>query len=126
MKRNYFLGRIGFVFLLGAGIIAGCTKESLQEGTISSQGVSDTTNTIGISGNSYSRPDHWVGKNFPITWVNRDSRTHSVTADNGSWTSGPMQPGTSYTRAFSEVGSYSYHDDFSTARGTINVFGRDE
>jgi hypothetical protein len=24
------------------------------------------------------------------------------------------------------VGAYGYHDDYSGARGTINVFGRDE
>jgi plastocyanin len=126
MKRNYKRGRTILAALITLGLAAGCSKESVQDGPISSQGVSDTTNTIGISGNSYSKPDHWVGKNFQVTWVNRDSRTHSVTADNGTWSSGPMQPGTSYTRSFGEIGSYSYHDDYSTARGNINVFGRDE
>ncbi len=112
--------------LLALGIMQGCSKESLQDGPISSQGVSDTTNTIGIRANSYSKPDHWIGRNFPVTWVNRDSKVHTVTADNGSWNSGPMEPGTSYTRSFSEVGSFSYHDEFSSARATINVFGRVE
>jgi len=125
MKKNNLIsvGIAGFFALM---ISTGCTKEATQDGPISSQGVSDTTNTIGILDGRYSRPDHWVGKSFPVTWVNRDNKTHSVTADNGSWSSGPMQPGTSYTRAFSEVGSYSYHDDYSAAKGTINVFGRDE
>jgi hypothetical protein len=125
MKKNHMLVAAS-IFIASVSMMVGCSKDQLQDGPISSQGVSDTTNTIGIEGDRFSKPDHWVGKNFPVTWVNRDSRVHSVTADNGSWSSGPMQPGTSYTRAFSEVGSYGYHDDFSAARGTLNVFGRDE
>lgn len=123
--KKHLLFVAGGLALLSLGIFTGCTKESLQEGTISSQGISDTTNVIGITGNRFSKPDHWVGRNFPVTWVNRDNQLHSVTADDGSWSSGPMQPGTSYTRSFSDIGSYGYHDDFSTARGTLNVFGRE-
>ena len=126
MKVRSFTGRIIGGALLALLITQGCSKESVQDGPISTQGVSDTTNTIGISGNSFSKPDHWVGRNIPVTWVNRDNVVHSVTADNGNWTSGPMQPGTSYTRSFSEIGSFSYHDEFSAARAAINVFGRDE
>lgn len=123
-KINLIRGGIAGFFALM--IYAGCSKDAAQDGPISSQGVSDTTNTIGILDGRYSSADHWVGKNFPVTWVNRDNKAHSVSADNGSWSSGLMQPGTSYTRAFSDVGSYSYHDDYSAAKGTINVFGRDE
>jgi plastocyanin len=122
--------KIEIIKIFCAGLIAamflfGCAKDVGTDGSISSQGVGDTTNTIGILSNSYSKPDHWVGRNYPVTWVNRDNKVHTVTADDGSWDSGPMQPGTSFTRAFSEIGSYSYHDAFSPARGVLNVFGRD-
>ena len=126
MNGRHLTGGTILAAILALAISQGCSKEPLQDGPISSQGVSDTTNTIGISGNSYSKPDHWVGRNFPVTWVNRDNRVHTAAADDGSWNSGPMEPGTSFTRGFSEVGSFSYHDEFSTARATLNVFGRVE
>ena len=118
--------KAGFAGIFAVMVTMGCSKDQLQDGNISPQGVSDTTNTIGILGDRYSKPDHWVGRNFPVTWVNRDNKVHTVTADDGTWGSGPLQPGTSYTRSFSEVGSYAYHDENSPARGTVNVFGRDE
>ena len=124
--KHLNLIKAGMAAFIALMVSFGCSKDQLQEGTISSVGTADTTNTIGITSDRYSKPDHWVGRNFPVTWVNRDSRTHSVTADDGTWSSGPMQPGTSYTRSFSQTGSYSYHDDFSSARANLNVFGRDE
>ena len=126
MKRKSLSTGVLIGAVLTMVVSQSCTKSALQDGPLASQGVSDTTNTIGITGNSYSKPDHWVGKNIPVTWVNRDNKVHTVTADNGSWSSGPMEPGTSYTKSFSETGSYSYHDEFSTARAAINVFGREE
>ena len=126
MKKNFYFLKTCLVAAFAIAISEGCSREAVQDGPISTLGTTDTTNTIGILSDRFSRPDHWIGRNYPVTWVNRDNKVHSVTADNGSWSSGPMQPGTSYTRAFGEVGAYGYHDDYSAARGTINVFGRDE
>lgn len=44
-----------------------------------------------------------------VLWVNRDPLEHTVTADDGSWTSPLLGEGGRYRRAFSQPGRYTYH-----------------
>lgn len=44
-----------------------------------------------------------------ITWTNADVPTHSVVADDGSFSSGDLVKGASYTYQFKTAGNYSYH-----------------
>jgi hypothetical protein len=58
-----------------------------------------------------------------VTWINRGQIIHTATADNGSFDSGIVNPGGSYSARFSQPGTISYkciiHPD--TMRGTIVV-----
>ncbi|MFN8472841.1 MAG: cupredoxin domain-containing protein [Anaerolineae bacterium] len=47
-----------------------------------------------------------------VSWVNQDSRDHTVAAVDGSWASGLVQPGAAYDRVFSRPGVYAYRSDF--------------
>lgn len=44
-----------------------------------------------------------------VTWVNRDPLEHTVTADDGSWTSPLLGGGGRYRRTFSQPGRYTFH-----------------
>jgi plastocyanin len=44
-----------------------------------------------------------------VTWTNDSVRTHTVTADDGSFDSGRLVPDTTYTRTFATVGDTPYH-----------------
>ncbi|MDP3911419.1 MAG: cupredoxin family copper-binding protein [Gemmatimonadales bacterium] len=44
-----------------------------------------------------------------IAWTNHDQVLHTVTADDGSWDSGPIEPGATWRRTFERAGDYSYH-----------------
>ena len=44
-----------------------------------------------------------------VTWINRDAVAHTVTADNGSFASGNLQPGGSFSFTFTRPGTYAYH-----------------
>jgi len=44
-----------------------------------------------------------------ILWVNGDNMVHTVTADDGSFDSGDLQPGSSFGFTFSIVGPHPYH-----------------
>jgi plastocyanin len=44
-----------------------------------------------------------------VRWVNQDQVQHSVTADNGAFDSGLIEPGRSYERVFERPGDFAYH-----------------
>jgi plastocyanin len=44
-----------------------------------------------------------------VEWVNRDPIEHTVTADDGSWTSAMMGDGQRFRRTFEQPGRYPYH-----------------
>ena len=50
-----------------------------------------------------------VGVNNTVTWVNDDSAPHTVTANDGSFSSGDMRSGAKYTHTFTTPGTYSYN-----------------
>ena len=63
-----------------------------------------------------------IGKNNTITWVNDDDVPHTVTADNGSFNSGNLNPGDSWTQTFTQPGTYTYHCNYHPwMRGTVIV-----
>ena len=104
-----------------------CKKDNIPGNSISARSETDpATNIIGITNNGYTKPDHWSGKDQPVTWINNDNKSHSVTADDASFDSGPIAPGGSYTKEFSRPGVYTYHDNFSGAKATISIFGRED
>jgi plastocyanin len=50
-----------------------------------------------------------IGINNTVTWKNGDSTMHTVTADNGAFNSGLLNPGSSFSFTFTKSGTYSYH-----------------
>ncbi|MDG7006880.1 MAG: cupredoxin domain-containing protein [Nitrososphaerota archaeon] len=50
-----------------------------------------------------------IGVNNTVTWVNNDDVPHTVTASDGSFNSGDMNAGQSWTYAFATPGTYSYY-----------------
>ncbi len=44
-----------------------------------------------------------------VTWVNRDGVAHTVSADDGSWGSGNLAQGATYSHTFDKPGTYTYH-----------------
>ena len=45
----------------------------------------------------------------PVAWINDDNLVHRVTADDGSFDSGDMQPGATFSRTFNMPGTFPYH-----------------
>ncbi len=58
-----------------------------------------------------------------VRWINDDQVQHSVTADDGSFESGLIEPGRSFERVFDRPGDYGYHctpHPFMTARVLVS------
>ena len=47
-----------------------------------------------------------------VTWTNHDTAPHTVTADDGSYDSGMLRTGNTWSRTFTTPGTYRYHCDF--------------
>ncbi len=63
-----------------------------------------------------------IGQNNTVTFVNKDSAPHTVTADDGSFNSGNMNPGASWTYTFSTAGTFTYHCNYHPwMKGTVVV-----
>jgi len=44
-----------------------------------------------------------------VRWTNNDQLVHTITADDGSWDSGPIEPGATWSHAFTQAGTYAFH-----------------
>jgi plastocyanin len=50
-----------------------------------------------------------IGVNNTVTWTNNDSTVHSITANDQSFDSGPLNAGQIYVHQFTTPGTYQYH-----------------
>ena len=63
-----------------------------------------------------------LGVNNTITWVNNDNAPHTVTATDGSFNSGNLNAGQSWTHTFNSPGTYSYYCSYHPwMKGTVIV-----
>ena len=68
-----------------------------------------------ILGNSLT-----IDPNDMVTWHNTGLQSHTITADNNSFTSGVLLPGARYSQVFVQPGTYPYYE---TLRGGPNGVG---
>ncbi len=65
-----------------------------------------------------------VAPGTTVTWVNDGEEPHTSTADDGTWDSGTLQPGESFSFTFDEPGIFRYvcrHHGLAGMTGTITV-----
>ncbi len=62
-----------------------------------------------------------------VTWTNTGSRPHTVTADDGSFDSGRLDPGEQFSQTFDQPGTFTYHCGFHPEmQGSIVVAEQQE
>ncbi len=58
-----------------------------------------------------------VAAGTEVTWKNSDAMVHTVTADDGSFDSGNMDAGATWSYTFGTPGTYTYHCTPHAAKG---------
>ena len=67
------------------------------------------SNTVSIKNMAFLPASLSVTSGTTVTWVNNDGIAHTVTADDGTFDSGSIAPGNSFTHTFNSVVTVNYH-----------------
>lgn len=107
------VGMIGYLVVLPNAAFAQTTTTTSGTSTPagSAVSVSIVQGAVSPPSRGYS-PDNLtlvIGVNNTVTWTNNDSSIHTVTANDGSFDSGYLNPGDSFTHTFTTAGVYEYH-----------------
>jgi plastocyanin len=79
-------------------------------------------NTVSIASFSFQPAELTVAVGTTVTWTNNDSASHTVTADDGSFKSGTLGNGATFSQTFATPGTFAYHCAIhSSMKGTITV-----
>ena len=104
MRRLSYLVALSFLALLLFVSTAGARQNQATMGQ-------STPNTWSVSiEDFYFEPANAaVQPGDTITWINEGAHPHTVTADDGSFDSGTLQPGQSFSWTFQAPGAVTYH-----------------
>ena len=90
---------VGFLFL-------SCSKNN--DDMVDDPAVSND-NKVYMKNSTFSPVSLGIAVGGTVTWINDDNLIHTVTADDGSFNSGDMQPGATFKRTFNIPGTFPYH-----------------
>src|SRR5436190_24184837 len=107
VHKNNFMKKLNSLkYLLSVLIISmvifACNKSNTSMST-------GNPNTVSVKNMAFSPASLSVTSGTTVTWVNNDEIAHTVTADDGTFDSGSIAPGNSFTHTFSSVGTVNYH-----------------
>jgi plastocyanin len=78
--------------------------------------------TVSIASFSFQPAALTVSVGTTVTWTNNDTASHTVTADDGSFKSGTLGKGVTFSQTFATAGTFAYHCAFhSSMTATITV-----
>ncbi len=113
MKRVALLVGLLMLLILPVGLVATAHRAEAQMGT-----------AVSISNFSFQPAAITVAAGTTVTWTNFDGAPHTVSADNGSFDSGTIGSGGSYSLTFTAPGTYTYHCNIHPSMtGVVYVSG---
>ena len=118
MKKNILLRSMGMLMIAALGFMS-CSKS--DDATAAATNTPGST-TVVMKGMKFNPFEMRVTTGAVVNWVNADTTVYSVTADDGSFESGDIPAGGSYSRTFSAPGTYNYHSRHGfEMKGTVIV-----
>ena len=109
--------------LAAAGLLA-VVAPLVGLGVVRPTAVRAATHVVSITDGAFSPATLTIAAGDTVTWRNDDDRPHTVTAGDGSFDSGNLDPGQTFTMTFASARSVgyvcAYHDDM-TATLTVGA-----
>lgn len=105
--------------------VAACGSGSSDTGAGSEPvTISDKSTTVVLQNLSFNPKTIAVQTGTTVTWSNSDTLTHTVTASNGAFDSGRLDPGKNFGYTFNSPGTYDYACTIHpTMKGQVIVSG---
>lgn len=118
IRASIARGRV-FALVLCASLLAGSAVAS--NAAAQSQSATNDQN-VSISRFAFSPPEQWLLGGKSIIWTNNDPVDHDVAAVDGSWDSGTIASGATFSHEFDSTGDVSYVDTlYPGMAGVIHV-----
>jgi len=97
--------------IIAVAAVAGCGKTGTGNVNSVTPAVVQpaTTANVSISGYAFHPKTLKIEVGTTVKWTNKQNITHTVTANNGSFNSGNLAPGHSFSHKFKKVGKFPYH-----------------
>ena len=93
-------------------------------GLVLAASASAATSAVQIKSTGFAPATVSINQDDSVKWTNTDTKNHQVVANDGTFASGILAPGKSYTHAFGSGGTFRYHDGLHpTLKGTVSVKG---
>jgi plastocyanin len=106
MRRLYYLVALSILALLVFVPVAGAWQNQ-QQGAMGNSNPNAWS--VSIEDFYFEPSEAAIQPGDTITWTNEGNTPHTVTADDGSFDSGTLQPGESFSRTFQNPGMVTYH-----------------
>ena len=81
----------------------------MPQSTAAAPAAPVATDHVSIASFAFGPATITVKPGTTVTWTQQDEDQHTVTANDGSFTSSPLITGTTYTHTFTAPGTYAYH-----------------
>lgn len=115
-KRWLWVSVIGLVLIVAAcGGPSPTTSTSTPTAVPTTAPIATSTtaptsggNNVSIASFAFSPQSLTVTAGTKVTWTNKDSTTHTVTADGGAFNH-MLSPGDTFSFTFTKAGTYQYH-----------------
>ena len=87
------------------------------------EGGGDDARVIDMKDFVFSEETVTIKAGTSVRWTNSDIASHTVTADDASFDSGDIAPGSAWTHSFDEPGTYRYHCTPHSAQNEAGEWG---
>lgn len=101
--------RVIVVTILFTAGVAACSTNDTGGGVTTTGGPAGNEASVTIDDFAFSPGALTVSVGTTITWTNDQGLTHTVTADDGSFDSGRLATGDTFSQTFDTTGIFAYH-----------------
>jgi len=115
--------RTSHAFYARAYDAAGNTRQSGAITIYIVPSTTTTTSNVSMTDSQYVPRNVTVRAGTTVVWRNNGSLSHTVTADSGTFSSGILTAGQTYSRTFNTTGTFPYYCMFHGAPGGVGMSG---